>query len=274
MLAGNGAGDAGSPSRRTEDRVPKAVDGQGRASLVSVEGADCRHPADSSRAQPQELPRHLRRPRAHAATPSMKAARRKAHGAAPRRPPHGPPRAVPPRHARPRRRTAAAELPTDERLKPVANEPDPHSPTPSLPIRPLPADRQQPARAASRPTCRASGTTASQPPWDSKYTVQHQHRDELLAGRDRATSRECHEALFDMIDDCVEPGPTTAKAHYGADGWVLHHNTDLWRGTAPINAVEPRHLADRRRVAVHAPVGALPVHAATRTSSRRAPTRS
>jgi alpha-L-fucosidase 2 len=27
----------------------------------------------------------------------------------------------------------------------------------------------------------------------------------------------------------------TAKTHYGANGWILHHNTDIWRGTAPIN---------------------------------------
>jgi alpha-L-fucosidase 2 len=27
-----------------------------------------------------------------------------------------------------------------------------------------------------------------------------------------------------------------AKNHYNARGWVLHHNTDLWRGAAPINA--------------------------------------
>ena len=43
-------------------------------------------------------------------------------------------------------------------------------------------------------------------------------------------------------------------------GWVLHHNFDLWRGTAPINASQPRHLAHRRRVALPAPLGALPVH--------------
>ena len=32
------------------------------------------------------------------------------------------------------------------------------------------------------------------------------------------------------------PGAITAKEHYNARGWVLHHNFDLWRGTAPINA--------------------------------------
>jgi alpha-L-fucosidase 2 len=46
---------------------------------------------------------------------------------------------------------------------------------------------------------------------------------------------ECHEPLFDLIDEVAETGRKTAEAHYGARGWVLHHNTDLWRGTAPIN---------------------------------------
>jgi alpha-L-fucosidase 2 len=47
---------------------------------------------------------------------------------------------------------------------------------------------------------------------------------------------ECHQPLFDLIADCAQTGRKTAQAHYGARGWVLHHNTDLWRGTAPINA--------------------------------------
>ena len=28
-----------------------------------------------------------------------------------------------------------------------------------------------------------------------------------------------------------------AKKHYGARGWVVHHNSDLWRGAAPIDGV-------------------------------------
>src|SRR4051794_21340574 len=46
---------------------------------------------------------------------------------------------------------------------------------------------------------------------------------------------ECHQPLFDLLDDVAATGRRTAQAHYGARGWVLHHNTDLWRGTAPIN---------------------------------------
>jgi len=39
-----------------------------------------------------------------------------------------------------------------------------------------------------------------------------------------------------MIDELKETGTQTAKDYYNAPGWVLHHNTDIWRGTAPINA--------------------------------------
>src|SRR2546423_15506395 len=48
---------------------------------------------------------------------------------------------------------------------------------------------------------------------------------------------ECPEPLFDMIDDLVITGRETARVHYGCRGWVVHHNTDLWRGTAPINNI-------------------------------------
>jgi alpha-L-fucosidase 2 len=51
-----------------------------------------------------------------------------------------------------------------------------------------------------------------------------------------ANLSECTEPLWAMIDDLVASGRETARVHYGARGWVLHHNTDLWRGTAPINA--------------------------------------
>ena len=33
-------------------------------------------------------------------------------------------------------------------------------------------------------------------------------------------------------------GAKTAKEMYGARGWVLHHNTDHWRGTPPINNID------------------------------------
>ena len=73
------------------------------------------------------------------------------------------------------------------------------------------------------------------PPWDSKWTVNI--NTEMNYWPVEVTNlSECHEPLFDMLDDVAQTGHKTAQAHYGCRGWVLHHNTDLWRGTAPINA--------------------------------------
>jgi alpha-L-fucosidase 2 len=73
------------------------------------------------------------------------------------------------------------------------------------------------------------------PSWDSKYTVNintemNYWPVEIL------NIAECHNALFKMIGEVVPAGEKVARNHYNARGWVLHHNTDLWRGAAPINA--------------------------------------
>jgi len=48
---------------------------------------------------------------------------------------------------------------------------------------------------------------------------------------------ECHKPLFDFMDTLVEPGNQTAKRHYGADGWVVHHLTDVWGFTTPADGI-------------------------------------
>jgi alpha-L-fucosidase 2 len=48
---------------------------------------------------------------------------------------------------------------------------------------------------------------------------------------------ECHLPLFDYMDTLVEPGSRTAKVHYGAGGWVVHHLSDLFGFTAPADGV-------------------------------------
>jgi alpha-L-fucosidase 2 len=73
------------------------------------------------------------------------------------------------------------------------------------------------------------------PPWDSKYTCNINVEMNYWPSEVCHLS-ECSEPLFEAIDDLVISGRRTAKAHYDAPGWVLHHNFDLWRGTAPINA--------------------------------------
>ena len=38
-----------------------------------------------------------------------------------------------------------------------------------------------------------------------------------------------------MVKEVAETGAETAKMMYGARGWVLHHNTDIWRITGPVD---------------------------------------
>jgi len=72
------------------------------------------------------------------------------------------------------------------------------------------------------------------PSWGSKYTVNINTEMNYWPAETTALA-ECAEPLFYLIEDLVPSGRLTAQGHYGARGWVLHHNTDLWRGTAPIN---------------------------------------
>ncbi|HEY8485511.1 MAG TPA: glycoside hydrolase N-terminal domain-containing protein [Longimicrobiales bacterium] len=72
------------------------------------------------------------------------------------------------------------------------------------------------------------------PPWESKWTTNvNAEMNYWLA--EPTNLAELHEPLFRLIREVAETGAKTAREHYGARGWVLHHNTDLWRGTAPIN---------------------------------------
>ncbi len=72
------------------------------------------------------------------------------------------------------------------------------------------------------------------PPWDSKWTVNINTEMNYWSAEITNLS-ECQEPLYKMIAECAETGSVVAKEHYNATGWVLHHNTDIWRGTAPIN---------------------------------------
>jgi alpha-L-fucosidase 2 len=73
------------------------------------------------------------------------------------------------------------------------------------------------------------------PNWGSKYTVNINTEMNYWPAEVTNLS-ECHMPLFDMLKDLSINGVKTAKAYYNARGWVLHHNTDLWRGTAPVDA--------------------------------------
>lgn len=72
------------------------------------------------------------------------------------------------------------------------------------------------------------------PSWGSKYTCNINLQMNYWLP-DPANIAECFEPLIALVEDVAQTGQAMAKAHYGARGWVLHHNTDLWRATGPVD---------------------------------------
>jgi alpha-L-fucosidase 2 len=72
------------------------------------------------------------------------------------------------------------------------------------------------------------------PPWDSKYTININTEMNYWPAEVTNLS-ELHEPLFDLVDKARVDGRRVARALYGAAGFVLHHNTDLWGHAVPID---------------------------------------
>lgn len=129
--------------------------------------------------------------------------------------------------------SANASLPTDERLRLAPTQNDPG----------LAALVFQYGRYLLIACSRAGGQPATlqglwndslTPPWDSKYTCNINTEMNYWPA-ETANLAECTAPLFDTLDNLVISGRRTAQNHYNARGWVLHHNFDIWLGTAPIN---------------------------------------
>ena len=75
------------------------------------------------------------------------------------------------------------------------------------------------------------------PSWDSKYTTNINL--EMNYWPSEVTNlTEMNEPLFKLIREIYEQGKQTARDMYGAEGWVLHHNTDQWRITGPVDRAQ------------------------------------
>jgi alpha-L-fucosidase 2 len=129
---------------------------------------------------------------------------------------------------------AAAALPTDERIAAFAKSGDPA----------LIGMVFQYGRYLMISSSRPGGQPANlqglwndsnNPAWDSKYTDNINTEMNYWPAEDTNLS-ECQLPLFDALKELAQAGAVTAKEHYNAGGWVVHHNFDLWRGSAPINA--------------------------------------
>jgi alpha-L-fucosidase 2 len=132
--------------------------------------------------------------------------------------------------------TADIEKPTNERIRDSLTSEDTH----------LAALYFQFGRylliSSSRPGCQPANlqgiwNDSIKPPWGSKWTININTQMNYWPAEPTALG-ECVEPLIAMVKDIAERGAHTAQVQYGARGWVTHHNTDLWRATAPIDGVK------------------------------------
>ena len=130
-------------------------------------------------------------------------------------------------------RTAAANLPTDQRPVQFLQGLDPHLATLYFQYgRYLLISSSRPGTQPAN--LQGIWNNLMTPPWESKYTININTEMNYWPAETTNLS-ECHEPLLRMVSELVENGSRTARVQYGAGGWVCHHNTDLWRQTAPID---------------------------------------
>ncbi|MGE5488153.1 MAG: glycosyl hydrolase family 95 catalytic domain-containing protein [bacterium] len=72
------------------------------------------------------------------------------------------------------------------------------------------------------------------PAWGSKYTININTEMNYWPA-ETCNLSELHEPLFDLLENGREDGRRVAQFYYGARGFVMHHNTDLWGHAVPID---------------------------------------
>ena len=128
----------------------------------------------------------------------------------------------------------AEKLPTDERIRQVEKGPD----DPALAALYFQFGRYL-LISCSRPGTQPAnlqGLWNDQmvPPWECKYTININTEMNYWPA-ESANLPECAEPLIALVMDLTQTGQKTARVHWGARGWVAHHNTDLWRATGPVD---------------------------------------
>ena len=72
------------------------------------------------------------------------------------------------------------------------------------------------------------------PAWGSKMTTNINLEMNYWQA-DAGDLWETEEPLWSLIRDLRVTGGETAHVDYHGNGWVLHHNTDIWRATTPVD---------------------------------------
>jgi alpha-L-fucosidase 2 len=76
------------------------------------------------------------------------------------------------------------------------------------------------------------------PPWGSNFTTNiNTEMNYWLA--ENTNLSECHQPLFDFLKELAVNGAVTAKVNYNIkEGWVEHHNSDIWAKTSTVGGFD------------------------------------
>ena len=133
------------------------------------------------------------------------------------------------------------ELPTDERLILHQSIPDP-----SLYALMYQFGRYltiSSSREGTKPTnLQGIWNVLPTPPWSCNYTLNINTQMNYW-GTLGANLAECTQPLNSFICNLSESGKITAKNIFGADGFCVNHNTDIWELTSPVGEWDPYSTA-------------------------------
>jgi len=124
-------------------------------------------------------------------------------------------------------------LPTDKRMMEIQTTPDPQLATLCYNF------GRYLLIASSRPGTQPANLQGiwnndMNPSWDSKYTTNINTQMNYWSV-ESANLTELFEPFTKMVQELTDQGSEVAREHYGAQGWVMHQNTDIWRVAAPMD---------------------------------------
>jgi alpha-L-fucosidase 2 len=130
--------------------------------------------------------------------------------------------------------TAAAALPTDERIRTFQMGNDPQLLTLLFQYgRYLLITSSRPGTQPAN--LQGIWNDMMRPPWSSNYTININTQMNYWPV-ETTNLAECHQPLLDFIRELSINGAETALVNYGCRGWVAHHNSDFWRHSGQVGA--------------------------------------
>ena len=84
------------------------------------------------------------------------------------------------------------------------------------------------------PTLQGIWNNSIRPPWQSSYTTNINLEMNYWPAESGGLG-DLVEPLLTMLEECAVTGAETAREYYGARGWTMHHQSDIWRWTVPVH---------------------------------------